>query len=218
LVAAAGRLARHFAASEIAPELTRRAPAHALNAKQPQHASLDLQHPGTLHDRHAADDGRTRRGLRIARVRRCKPGHPRWRSTRLGPTDGGLGDVVVPNARRPLASGHAPCGVVVVVADPHADDDIVGESDEPRVLVALARPGLALDWAVDPGRAPRALAHDAREKIVNSRACGRIACRRELRLLPREHNALAVAYFTDRVRLDAFRVGRDRGERARHFQ
>jgi hypothetical protein len=132
LIAAADRLARHFAVSEVAPEITRRAAAHALNAEQPHHTSLDLQCPRILHDRHAADDGRIRCRLRIARVRRGERRHPRLRPEDLGANGGGLGDEVVPNARRQIAVGHAPCGAVIVVANPHAHDLVVGESDEPR--------------------------------------------------------------------------------------
>src|SRR5262249_50873707 len=102
-----------------------------------------------------------------------------------------------------------PRGRVVVVADPHSHDDVVGEPDEPCVLVILARPGLALDRSVDPRRATRALANHAGENIVNCRARCWIACRLELRFLPREQGSIAVANGTDGVRLDAFRVGRD---------
>ena len=81
-----------------------------------------------------------------------------------------------------------------------------------------ARPRLALDRSVDPRRATRALANHAGEKIVNRRARCRIACRLELRFLPREQDSAAIVNSTDGVRLDAFRVGRDCGKCARHLQ
>src|SRR5262249_17846271 len=121
----------------------------------------------------------------------------------LRPRGGGLRDKFVPDASRQIAAGNASRGPVVVVADPHSHDDVVGESDEPCVLVILARPRLALDRAVDPRRATCALANHAGENIVNCRARCWIACRLELRFLPREQSSIAVANGTDGVRLDA---------------
>src|SRR5262249_38835664 len=50
-------------------------------AKQPDHASINLQHPGALHNRHAANDGRTRCWLGVSGCGGGQPCDPRFART-----------------------------------------------------------------------------------------------------------------------------------------
>src|SRR5262245_65526139 len=165
VAAASSGFARHLSTSEVALEVARGAAAGAFDAKQPDYASINLEHPGILHNRHAANDGRTRCWLGVSGCGGGQPCDPRLRANGLRPRGGGLHHEFVPDARRQIAAGNAPGRRVVVVADPHSHDDVVGEPDEPCVLVILASPGLALDRSVDPCRATRTLANHAGEEL-----------------------------------------------------
>src|SRR3546814_11965897 len=54
-----------------------------------------------------------------------------------------LGHEIAPDARRQAAARNAAQRAVVVVADPHADDEAAGIADEQRVAIVLTGPCLA---------------------------------------------------------------------------
>src|SRR5256885_9503459 len=56
VTAVSGGLACHFSISEVALEIAHGAATGAFHAKKPDHASLNLQHRGTFHNRHPAND------------------------------------------------------------------------------------------------------------------------------------------------------------------
>ena len=78
--------------------------------------------------------------------------------------------------------------------------------------------GLSGGWDADPRGFAGAFTNDAGEQIAHGGARGWIGCRLQRRLRPREQDVIAVADGTDGIRLDAFRVGRDRRKGAGHLQ
>src|SRR5262249_8347506 len=198
-IAAGGRVAWQLPTAEVAGELARRAAAHALDSKQQHDAPLDFQDPRSLHSGNAANDARARRRWDVACGRGRERRDARLRPNRLGPSRGALGYEFVPDARGQIAAGHASGRGVVVIAHPYADDDIVGESDDPCVLIALARPRLPLGRDADPRPPSRALANDACENVMHGRPRGWIARRLQLRLLPRKQHLITIANVANAV-------------------
>src|SRR4051812_7380149 len=216
LVAAPGRLAHHLSPPEIAPQIPRGPATGALYAEKTDHAPLQLERTCILHDGHTAHDRRTRAWLYIRSLGSTK--RDRLRAGGLCPRGGGLGDEFIPDARGDIAAGDAAGRAVVVIADPHPDDDAGGESDEPCVPVALARPGLSCRRAVDASRPASAVPHDRGENVAHGSPCAWVARWLQFRSGTREYGVVALARLTDGVGFDVFRVGGDGCEGARHLQ
>ena len=154
------------------------------------------------------------RGLRRGRAAGQRTGGG---GARLGHDLFRVDDEIVPDPGRDLAAGDMLHRAVVVVADPHPDDDVGGEADKPGVAIFVGRPGLAGRAAVEPRRLPGALGDDRFEQMHHVGAVpvgplgdglgpGVEQRRRSLRL-DRAHH----------VGFDRFAVGRDRIHRPGHL-
>jgi hypothetical protein len=89
---------------------------------------------------------------------------PRWRrcNGNAGPCHDPLGlfDEIVPDLGGQIAADDPVHRTVVIIAHPHADDDVGREADEPGVAIILGRAGLAGSRPIEPRGAPGAAIDD----------------------------------------------------------